>query len=61
MDHTLALTKSGDLYGWGLNSYGEQLDAPNQAPRASKLNLGERMYVPCTKIVLCSIYNAKHM
>ena len=43
--HTLALAESGDLYGWGYAGYGELLGTPNDVPYASKLDLGDRMYV----------------
>ena len=45
MHHTLALTQSGDLYGWGFNHYGALLGTPGDEPFASKLDLGARMYV----------------
>ena len=40
---TVALTESGDLYGWGFNGHGELLGAQTDAPIATKLDLGERM------------------
>ena len=37
--------KSGDLYGWGYAGYGELLGTPDDVHYASKLDLGDRMYV----------------
>ena len=41
--HTLALTESGDLYGWAYNGNGELLDAQSGAPFATKIDQGGRM------------------
>ena len=41
--HTLALSQTGNLYGWGWNEGGELLQVPSEASAATKLELGGRM------------------
>ena len=41
--HTLALTESGNLYGWGYNFYGQLMGDKTTVLTATKLDLGERM------------------
>ena len=52
LGHTLALSSSGILYGWGYNGRGELLNAPSRARYATQLTAGGNRWVE-DSILLC--------